>query len=136
MASHGVAERYRGRMVVRARRDVRDVVVAMLEHWGYWERMGIYGAAVQRSMLGRIRDGGAGGGSPGPGLPPGLAIPSDVMLTDRMVAAMRDEHRAGEAYFRAIRARFVSSDKFDERTANRAILVLVEFFTSKYCKTV
>lgn len=118
------------------RREVRGVVVAMLEKWGYWERLGMYGAAVQRSMLGRIRDGGAGSGSGGPGLPPGLTIPADVTWTGRMVAAMRDEHRAGEVYYRAIRARFVADCEADERTTRRAIVVLVGFFLSGYCKSV
>lgn len=131
MAGGGVAVVAR-----KTRREVRDVVVAMLEHWGYWEGLGRYGADAQRSMLGRIRDGGAGGGSSGPGLPPGLTIPDDVVWTGRMVAALREEHRAGEVYYRAIRARFVAGGEFDVRVSNRAIEVLVKFFSGGYCKSV
>lgn len=120
------------------RRDVRLIVLDMLEHWGEWERKGLYGAASARSMLGRlVKDGpGTGGGSVGPSLPPGLRIPSDVLVMGRMVNQMRVDHRAGEHYYKAIRVRFVCGGELDHRASNRAIDVLMKIFLRDACISV
>lgn len=121
---------------MRGRRDVRVIVLDMLDKWGEWERLGMYAAAAQRSMLGTLmKDGpGCGGGSPaGSRLPAGLAVPGDVLLMGRMVAEMRANCRAGEAYHRAIRAKFVCGGQIDNRALLRAVDRLMQLFLSRAC---
>jgi hypothetical protein len=103
------------------RRTPRDIVIDMLVRWGEHEALGLYAAAAERSILGRIRDGGShppcGGSRP---LPPGIWIPADVMEIGRILAHVRETSRAGERYYRAIRYRFVvcrSDDAMDDQVS-------------------
>lgn len=105
----------------------REIVVGMLEVWGEWELLGLYQAEAGSALGKLIKGGGAPRGGFGPGLPRALLIPTDVMTAGRLVARMRDEAKAGERYYKLIRARFVAfpPSQENERATNRAIAWIV-----------
>lgn len=117
------------------RRTPRDIVIDMLTRWGEWEALGLYAAAAERSILGRIRDGGSrlpnGGSRP---LPPGIWIPSDVMQISRVLDHLRSHYRCGNRYYEILRRRFVHQEEItgsaNERMYQRAVQRVVEIWLS------
>jgi hypothetical protein len=117
------------------RRTPRDIVIDMLVRWGEHEALGLYAAAAERSILGRIRDGGShppcGGSRP---LPPGIWIPADVMEIGRILAHVRETSRAGERYYRLISDRFVTGEIVTGDAYERAIKRVVAVWLSGECR--
>jgi hypothetical protein len=121
------------------RRTPRDIVIDMLVRWGEHEALGLYAAAAERSILGRIRDGGShppcGGSRP---LPPGIWIPADVMEMGRILAHMTDSGYAGPRYVRVLTDKFVRQQEVsggaNERMYERAVKRVVEIWLSGVCR--
>jgi hypothetical protein len=88
-----------------SRKTAMDALRDMLWHWGEWEVEDRYSARYQRSILGRLGESpGTGDGRP---LPPGVWIPSDVLMVGRLMQQMKLECRAGRRYARLIWRQYV-----------------------------
>lgn len=99
------------------RKTSRDIIRGMLKDWGEYEALGLYSAYAQRSALGRMGESRAtGDGKP---LPP-IWIPRDVQEAGRLVALMREQCRAGERYYKAIRKRYVAMEDIRGDSIDRA----------------
>ena len=99
------------------RKTSRDIVRSMLIAWGEYEALGLYSARAQRSMLGKMGETKpTGDGKP---LPP-IWIPRDVQEAGRLVALMREQCRAGERYYKAIRKRYVAMEDIRGDAIDRA----------------
>jgi len=101
----------------RPKKTPRDIVRSMLTSWGEYEALGLYAARAQRSMLGRIGESGSTDGSRSL---PFVWIPRDVQEMSRLVALMREQCKAGEAYYRQIRKKYVQMESVTGRSVNRA----------------
>ncbi|WP_133719055.1 hypothetical protein [Methylocaldum gracile] len=125
--------------MTRRRKTPRDIVIDMLTRWGEHEALGLYAAAAERSILGRIRDGGShppcGGGRP---LPPGIWIPGDVMEMGRVLAHLRGHYHCGNRYYDVLWRKFVNQESISgdarERMYERAVNRVVEIWLSGVCR--